>query len=105
MPRPAAGATPISMTESPPTRRSCKVVFRATTSSKRATTSLPVTHLDRGDAGAGPRTNVQLMTKGNLIYEHDITDEEMHAALDVNIPNYASATLSTAEIVESLASL
>jgi len=32
----------------------------------------------------------------------DYSDEEMHAALDVNIPNYASAVVTTAEIVESI---
>jgi ureidoacrylate peracid hydrolase len=30
----------------------------------------------------------------------DYSDEEMHAALDVNIPNYASAIVTTNEIVE-----
>jgi nicotinamidase-related amidase len=35
----------------------------------------------------------------------DYSEVEMHAALDVNIPNYASAVVSTHEIVESLASL
>ena len=35
----------------------------------------------------------------------DYSDEEMHAALDVNIPNYASAIVTTPEIVESLSSL
>ena len=34
----------------------------------------------------------------------DYSDREMHAALEVNIPNYANAILTTAEIVESLAS-
>jgi len=29
----------------------------------------------------------------------------MHAALDINIPNYASAVVTTQEIVESLSSL
>jgi hypothetical protein len=29
----------------------------------------------------------------------------MHAALDINIPNYASAIVTTTEIVESLSSL
>ena len=33
------------------------------------------------------------------------SDEAMHAALDVNIPNYASAIVTTDEIVDSLASL
>ena len=35
----------------------------------------------------------------------DYSEVEMHAALDVNIPNYASAVVSTHEIIESLASL
>lgn len=35
----------------------------------------------------------------------DYSDEAMHAALVVNMPNYASAIVSTAEIVESLAPL
>jgi ureidoacrylate peracid hydrolase len=34
----------------------------------------------------------------------DYSDEEMHAALDVNIPNYASAVVSTNEIVASISS-
>ena len=35
----------------------------------------------------------------------DYSDDEMHAALEVNIPNYASSVVSTEELVESLASL
>jgi ureidoacrylate peracid hydrolase len=35
----------------------------------------------------------------------DYSDEEMHAALDVNIPNYASAVVTTNEVVESISSL
>jgi ureidoacrylate peracid hydrolase len=35
----------------------------------------------------------------------DYTDEMMHAALDINIPNYATAVMSTAEIVASIAAL
>jgi nicotinamidase-related amidase len=35
----------------------------------------------------------------------DYSDEEMYAALDVNIPNYASAVLTTDEIVEAILSL
>jgi ureidoacrylate peracid hydrolase len=35
----------------------------------------------------------------------DYSDEEMHAALDVNIPNYASAIVTTDEAVDSIASL
>jgi len=33
------------------------------------------------------------------------SDEEMRAALDINIPNYASAIVSTKEIVNSTSSL
>jgi nicotinamidase-related amidase len=33
------------------------------------------------------------------------SEVEMHAALDVNIPNYASAIMTTGEIVDSLSSL
>jgi ureidoacrylate peracid hydrolase len=33
------------------------------------------------------------------------SDEEMHAALDVNIPNYASAIVTTVEVVNSISSL
>jgi ureidoacrylate peracid hydrolase len=35
----------------------------------------------------------------------DYSDEEMHAALDINIPNYASTIVTTDEIVESIFSL
>ena len=35
----------------------------------------------------------------------DYSDVEMHAALDVNIPNYASAIVSTNEIVASISSV
>ena len=35
----------------------------------------------------------------------DYSDENMHAALDVNVPNYASAIVSTLEIVDALSSL
>jgi nicotinamidase-related amidase len=35
----------------------------------------------------------------------DYTDEMMHAALDINIPNYASAVVGTEEIVASLSAL
>jgi ureidoacrylate peracid hydrolase len=33
------------------------------------------------------------------------SDEEMHAALDINIPNYASAIVTTNEVVDSISSL
>jgi ureidoacrylate peracid hydrolase len=32
----------------------------------------------------------------------DLSDERMHAALDVNIPNYASAIVITSQVVDSL---
>jgi isochorismate hydrolase len=32
----------------------------------------------------------------------DYSDEEMRAALDVNIPNYASAIVTTNEVVDSI---
>jgi len=35
----------------------------------------------------------------------DYSEEEMHAALDINLPNYASAMVTTKEIVASLSSL
>ena len=35
----------------------------------------------------------------------DYSDEEMHAALEVNLPNYANAIVTTIEIVNSLSSL
>jgi ureidoacrylate peracid hydrolase len=35
----------------------------------------------------------------------DYSDQEMHAALDINIPNYASAIMTTKEVVDSISSL
>jgi ureidoacrylate peracid hydrolase len=35
----------------------------------------------------------------------DYSDKEMHAALDVNIPNYASAIVTTKEVVDSISSV
>ena len=35
----------------------------------------------------------------------DYSDNEMHAALDVNIPSYASAIVTTNQIVEALSSV
>jgi isochorismate hydrolase len=35
----------------------------------------------------------------------DYSDEEMRAALDINIPNYASAIVNTKQVVDSIASL
>jgi hypothetical protein len=33
------------------------------------------------------------------------SEEEMHAALDINIPNYATAIVTTHEVVDALASV
>jgi ureidoacrylate peracid hydrolase len=33
------------------------------------------------------------------------SDEHMHAALDVNIPNYASAVVTTNEVIDSISFL
>ena len=35
----------------------------------------------------------------------DYSDDEMHAALDVNLPNYASAIVTTSEVIGSISSL
>ena len=35
----------------------------------------------------------------------DYSDEEMHAALDVNVPNYASAIVTTNEVVDLISAL
>jgi len=35
----------------------------------------------------------------------DYSDEMMHAALDINMPNYASAIVTTRELVDSLSSV
>jgi ureidoacrylate peracid hydrolase len=35
----------------------------------------------------------------------DYSDAEMHAALDINIPNYARAVLTTNEVVDSISTL
>jgi ureidoacrylate peracid hydrolase len=35
----------------------------------------------------------------------DYSDDEMHAALDVNVPNYASAIVATNEVVDLISSL
>jgi hypothetical protein len=40
-----------------------------------------------------------------LIVTADYSDEEMHAALDNNMPNYASAIVTTAEVVDSISSI
>jgi nicotinamidase-related amidase len=35
----------------------------------------------------------------------DYSDEMMHAALDINMPNYASAIVATREVVDAISSL
>ena len=35
----------------------------------------------------------------------DYSDAEMHAALEVNLPNYANAIVTTSEAVESISAL
>jgi ureidoacrylate peracid hydrolase len=35
----------------------------------------------------------------------DYSDEEMHTAFDVNIPNYATAIVTTEEVVASISAL
>lgn len=35
----------------------------------------------------------------------DYSDEMMHAALDINMPNYASAIVTAKEVVDSISSL
>jgi nicotinamidase-related amidase len=35
----------------------------------------------------------------------DYSDAEMHAALDINMPNYASAIVTTKDVVDSISSL
>jgi nicotinamidase-related amidase len=35
----------------------------------------------------------------------DYSDEEMHAALDIDIPNYAAAIVTTNEVIDSISSL
>lgn len=35
----------------------------------------------------------------------DYSDEEMHAALDINIPNYANGVVTTNKVIESISSL
>lgn len=50
------------------------------------------------NAQGGPSTVSRDATAGYL-------DKEMHAALEVNIPNYASAIVSADEIMDSISSL
>jgi len=40
-----------------------------------------------------------------LIATASYSDEQMHAALDINIPNYATAIVTAEEIVEAISPL
>ena len=53
---------------------------------------------DRNDSALAWRAAVRDATA-------DYSDVEMRATLDVNIPNYVSAIVTTSEIVDSIASL
>src|SRR5262249_27338146 len=55
---------------------------------------------DRGEA-MNRKINVTMVRDATA----DYSDEAMHAALDVNIPNYANAVVTTSELVESISSL
>jgi hypothetical protein len=46
-----------------------------------------------------------LQWSGKISKYTDYSHEMMHAALDINLPNYASAIVATKEIVESILSL
>jgi ureidoacrylate peracid hydrolase len=35
----------------------------------------------------------------------DYSDEEMHAALDINIPHYANAVVTTVEVLDAIPAL
>jgi hypothetical protein len=35
----------------------------------------------------------------------DYSDEEMHAALDINLPHYAIAVVTTAEVLDTISAL
>ena len=55
----------------------------------------------------GPGPWVQISTNVNITMDAtaDYSGEMMHAALDVNMPNYASAIVTTDEIVDAISSL
>jgi ureidoacrylate peracid hydrolase len=35
----------------------------------------------------------------------DLSDEKMHAALEINLPNYATAIVTTNEVLDAISSL
>jgi ureidoacrylate peracid hydrolase len=39
-----------------------------------------------------------------LVIDPSYSDEQMHAALDINIPNYASSIVTAHDIVDSISS-
>ena len=65
--------------------------------------------------GLIPHTGVEATVRFAAEFGYEVTmvrdatadygNEEIHAALDVNIPSYASAIVTTSEIVESLSSI
>ena len=57
--------------------------------------------LEPADFGAEFGYEVTMVRDATATY----SDEEMHASLDVNIPYYASAIVSTEEIVASISAL
>ena len=109
--RPAAGASLILTTASPPTRQCSTPASLATRRSKIATWSSPVTHLDSERHRMPPAYDWWRET-AELGYEVTVVkdatagySDEMHAALDVNIPNYASVIVTTHHVVDALASV
>jgi ureidoacrylate peracid hydrolase len=60
-----------------------------------------------GTSGIGLETARRVRAEGPDVKDAtaDYSDREMHAALDLNIPNYASAIVATNEVVEGLSRL
>jgi nicotinamidase-related amidase len=54
---------------------------------------------------ASVRFAAELGYEVTMIKDADYSDKEMHGALDINIRNYASAIVTTNEIVDSISSL
>ena len=69
--------------------------------------SLMDRHRIRNSIEATVRFAVELGYEVTMVKDAtaDYSDEEMRASLDVNIPHYASAIVTTTEIVESISSL
>ena len=54
---------------------------------------------------ASVRFAAELGYEVTMVKDADYSDKEMHAALDINIRNYASAIVTINEIVDSISSL